>query len=360
MCLTAIDNDDFAHLVYRNCTDGDSNQGFFMTKNDRLSGKIHILKDSNFCLQMAKPSPLTKNPSVFIHSDCTDIWEVLESGALKNLMKEKCLGRNSKSLRVVGVECESNDVEHWLAIDSQHNLFNLHFRTATSSLGQFKIDGYGTIPGQCHNENDSECDIQIYGMDTITIKALTNDAWKFTITGDIYFEAAARNPFPISLDTDEYDLQKIYSLQMFDSDECFDIHFKTLHPSINDTNKFEIDGYGYIRRECYYKKDSECNIQVCGRRTLVLRAYTIDEWQFEVSGDVGKLRDYRTAPGGTHNAKKATMDIDQYDYIQVYDLIPFSSCAYRAFTGGECEMNPTFTVGHCAPTCNLMSLVSIL
>ncbi len=364
MCLTVIDNDDFAGLVYRNCTNGNLNQNFVMKKNDGrlVSGKIHanIQQDLKYCLQMAKSSPLENNkPPVYIHSDCDDTWEVLESGALKNVGKDKCLGRYSSSLRAVGVECDSDDVEHWLAIDSRYKLFNLHFRTdfrtESSSPGPFVIDGHGAIPAQCHNESNAECDLQLYGMDTFTITPSNSDTWKFSIIGDIYFPSKVDNPFPMTLETEESDP---FPLQVYDSDECFDVRIKTLRPSSNETENFEVDGYGYVPIDCYSKKGSECNIHVCGMRTLVLRAYTVHEWQFEVSGDVGGLREYKTAPQGTHKAEAATMDIDEYDYIQVYDLISYSSCLYRAVMAGECETNSTYMLENCARTCNLINLVS--
>lgn len=86
MCLTAIGNNDFTPLVYRNCTDLNSNQDFFIEKNGPLSGKIHAQKDSKYCLQMADPSTPEKHLSVFMHSDCSDTWEVLD-GRLKILRK---------------------------------------------------------------------------------------------------------------------------------------------------------------------------------------------------------------------------------------------------------------------------------
>ncbi len=114
MCLTATEINDFSRIIYRNCTDGNSNQDFFLKQNGPLSGEIHTKKDTNYCLQMADPSPLKKHLPVYMHSDCSDTWEVLD-GRLKNLHTDRCLGREEGSLRAVGVQCNSSIVESFSA-----------------------------------------------------------------------------------------------------------------------------------------------------------------------------------------------------------------------------------------------------
>lgn len=54
------------------------------------------------------------------------------------------------------------------------------------------------------------------------------------------------------------------------------------------------------------------------------------------------------------------MSNDKYDYLQVYDLVPFSSCKYRATEGGECESNKEYMMENCATMCNMLPLVSFL
>ena len=382
MCLAATsgntDNADFAGLVYRNCSNGDSNQDFFMKKNGRLSGgEIHAIKDfENYCLQMADPNPSEKYyPSVYMHSDCSDEWDVLDSGALKNVRHRKCLGRQVGSLRVVGVECDSSIAEHFSAIDNQYALYNLHFKTASTAAHSessdplsFEIDSYGYIPQGCHNTTDSECDIQLKGSKFLTIRALKSDAWAFTITGDIgellSYETVTDNqhfdPFPAVMDNDEYDIKQKYALEIKHATrECYFVHFKTLFASSNTTGSFFIDGYGSMPHECYSKHSAECDIKICGRRTLVMRAFTQNKWQFEISGDIEDLYNHKTVPGGTHNKTVATMDIDEYDYLQVYKLVPYSSCAHRALSDNQCKTNPTYMQEHCAALCNLLPLVSL-
>ena len=97
----------------------------------------------------------------------------------------------------------------------------------------------------------------------------------------------------------------------------------------------------------------------CGRRTLVLRAYTRDLWQFDISGDIGYLREHKTSPQGIHN-NIASMDIVRHDFVLVYELIAKTSCTYRAVTGDECKTNPTYMSDHCDTTCKLITLVSLL
>jgi hypothetical protein len=345
-----------------------------MRKQDAFSGEINALRnlESKSCLQMVDTNPLELNP-IIMHSDCTDLWEVLDSGALKSVARGKCIGKDrSDPIQIVAVECDSKDVEVWSVIDNQYELFNIRFETMSSSQdhsgGPFEIDGYGEIPKNCYNNRGADCDVQIYGMKTLTIRAKTIDAWNFTITGDIgnilRYETVSNkahiDPFPTVMDTDEHDISQTYVLKMYDGTECYDIHLKTLKASNTPssiTNSFTIDGYGYVPSECYSNPDDECDIQICGRRTLVLRAYTTNEWQFEVSGDIGNLREYKTVAGGTHETI-ATMDVDEYDYVQVYDLVPYSSCTYRAVKGGECDSNLEYMQKHCNTACNFMPMVS--
>jgi len=159
------------------------------------------------------------------------------------------------------------------------------------------------------------------------------------------------------MDTNDYDIEQTYSLEMNHATlECYFIHFKTLVASSGTIGNFFIDGYGSVPNECYSKQEAECDIQICGRRTLVLRAFTSHEWQFNVSGDIGRSYDHKTVPGGIHNETAATMDIDEYDYLQVFELIPYSSCVHRAFSHDECETNPSYMQDHCLALCNLVPL----
>ena len=318
---------------------------------------------------------------LLLDSRSYDIWEILETGALKSIYDDKCLGKSiSDVTRVEAVDCESQHVINWSLETSNTNnmlfnmLFNIHFKTysgggwtGTDSSGSFEIDGYGDIPKECHNTTDAECDIELYGMDTFTIRADTTDGWAFFITGDIgdlieyktVKNGTHYRPFPTFMDSDQFDFEQTYAVQIYDSNECFKIHFKTTmweHAASIEINGFHIDGYGNLPHSCHSNLGSECDIQICGRRTLVIRAYTTDEWQFEVSGDIGDLRQYKTAPTGTHKVI-ATMSNDKYDYLQAYELKPFSSCKHRAIEGGECDSNKEYMLQNCTMICNLLPLV---
>jgi hypothetical protein len=89
-----------------------------MKKHEKLTGEIHTSTDfkSGFCVTMTDTNPLEQNP-VFMHSDCSDKWEVLQTGALRNIAKGKCMGREkSNGIGVVPVDCDSEDVEKWSAV----------------------------------------------------------------------------------------------------------------------------------------------------------------------------------------------------------------------------------------------------
>ena len=374
LCLTATGAENFDYLDYKNCSNGNINQDFFMTNNG-LIGEIHALRSlkSKYCLSMADSNPLDEYLSVYMHSDCAETWEVLGFGRLKNVERGMCLGRKVDSLRVVGVDCDSKNAEHFVAFDSQYSLYNLHFRTASrmgesysaAQVPSFEIDDYGSIPENCYNQSNSECDIPLKGMKTLTIRALTSDGWAFVITGDIgplldnKYVRKHLNPFPTIMDNDEYDIEQTYALEL-DHAGCYDVNIKTLVASSNTNGNFFIDGYGSIRSECYSKEEAECIIRICGRRELVLRAFTADEWSFEISGDVGNMYEHKTVPGGSHNEAFSTMDIDEYDYVQVFELRSYSSCIHRAFSG-QCQANPSYMMEHCSALCNLVpSLVSFI
>ena len=91
-----------------------------------------------------------------------------------------------------------------------------------------------------------------------------------------------------------------------------------------------------------------------------MRAFTPNEWQFEVSGDIGHLYNYKTIPGGTHNQTVATMDIDEYDYLQVYELVSYSSCVHRTISDNQCETDSAYIQEHCSTLCSLVPLVSLM
>ena len=92
------------------------------------------------------------------------------------------------------------------------------------------------------------------------------------------------------MDNYEYDIKQRYALEIkYATRECYFVHFKTLFASSNTTGNFFIDGYGSMPNECYSEQGAECNIEICGRRTLIIRAFTPNKWQFEISGDIGHL-----------------------------------------------------------------------
>jgi hypothetical protein len=356
LCLT-IRSDDFDGVTISQCSVSNSNQRFFWKKiKDKFSGEILGMSSSksNACLQMTNTKPQVQSVEI-MNSSCTDTWEILRNGALRNTAKGKCMGREANSMTISAVECDSDEAETWYVIDSQYELFHFHLQTMTSGTkGPFKIDGYGLLPEECYNKFGAECDIQLYGRKILTLREKADNNWKFILNGDVGDgDILDDNEYA---QNDEYDLLRQYSLNMYDNTECYDVHFKTLEASMG-THNFEIRGHGYVRSVCHLNVGAKCVITICGRRTLVISAYTSDEWKFEISGDVGNLREYKTVPGGTHQPI-ATMDIEEYDYVQVYDLVLRSSCTYRAMNGDECHTNTEYMQKNCATMCNFKPLVS--
>jgi hypothetical protein len=189
-----------------------------------------------------------------MHPDCTDVWEILETGVLQNVARGKCIGRDESNAitRIRTVGCDSEKAESWSVVDSQYEVFNVHFKTFIGwensvSTNLFEIDGYGEIPHDCHTKLGTECDIQNYGMKTFTIRARGGgDGWAFRITGDIgellSYETVPGGthyqPFPTRMDNDEYDVSQTYSLKMDEKNNynCYDIHLKTLDASNTTSN----------------------------------------------------------------------------------------------------------------------------
>ena len=308
MCLASSNFADGELLYYEKCDANNIYQQFSFT---RLEGTQQYMfgfiysSNRNYCVQIS-----SGGESFILHSNCFDVFELLQYGGIKSVDDNKCLGRggNSERIMLVPVNCDSENSSIWSSYPiGKYDLFNLHFRTENlASSGPFEIEGIGNIPEECHNTPNAECDVQIYGRNTLTMTADTNDNWRFSITGDIgelidYKTVDGGEhypPFPTQMDNTESDSFQIYHLKIHNAEnECYNIHFKTTvwkDAASTGTNNFHIDGYGNVPSACYSKLGAECDIKICGRRTLVLRAYTTDEWQFILSGDVDDLREYET------------------------------------------------------------------
>ncbi len=341
LCLTQKSDDDEAiGLVLSKCNGSNFNQSFYLDKTNAYSGLIQSAghDTSRKCLQMLG-KVLHFEDKIFMQSRCTDNWEVLETGALRNVKHGKCLGRMADSFDIIPVDCNTDLVETWRANDNRHDLFHISFETKTKvigstispeSSGPFEIEGYGVVPNECHDVSGARCDIEIYGytMNSLILVAKTSDAWEFTIRGDIgeliSYETELGglhiSSFPTLLGLGSFDRQQTYALTV--RSQCFDVVFTTIGPTQGGENEdysFIIDGYGPLSTACHSNRGAECSIIICGRKTLVLKAYTMDTWQFSLSGDVGKLRQYRTVPGGVHE-ELPTMDVLKHDFLHVYDL----------------------------------------
>eukprot|EP00586_Coscinodiscus_wailesii_P021702 CAMPEP_0172519416 /NCGR_PEP_ID=MMETSP1066-20121228/291403_1 /TAXON_ID=671091 /ORGANISM="Coscinodiscus wailesii, Strain CCMP2513" /LENGTH=271 /DNA_ID=CAMNT_0013301999 /DNA_START=78 /DNA_END=893 /DNA_ORIENTATION=+ len=100
--------------------------------------------------------------------------------------------------------------------------YQIQFTTASEenseSQGEFSIDGYGFIPKSCHNKRGAKCTIQVCDADSLKIRALDDDGWRFTITGDvgtlIDFLTVPTGEhtagFPTWMDTDQFDYYQRY------------------------------------------------------------------------------------------------------------------------------------------------------
>lgn len=339
LCLTQQSESD-GGLGLGECNASDFNQIFYLDKANAYSGLIrsaaaHDIESSN-CLEMLA-NVLHFEDKIFMHPSCTDTWEVLETGAIKNMKHEKCLGRLDDSTLIIPVDCNSDLVEIWVANDSRHNLFQVSFETSAeivgssiipSSTGPFEIEGYGVVPSECHESSGASCDIEIYGytLNALILVTKTSDVWEYTVRGDVgemidwetELGGLHISPFPTLLGLGSFDRRQTYALEV--KSPCFVVRLTTIVPSeANEDYSFRIDGYGQVPISCHSSKGAECDIQICGRRTLVLTAYTMETWKFSLSGDIGKLREYKTVPGGVHETIP-TMDVVRHDFRHVYDL----------------------------------------
>jgi hypothetical protein len=375
-CLEATDSEHNVGLVFGDCNNGNLNQDFVLKKRktENFFNMLDIkTPDEISCLSFSSDETYP----VRMNRNCLDSWEILNNGSIKNLEKGVCLGRDqANNTKVAFVDCENSEVlQIWSPIDSRYELFDLHIRTTNSSRsdggskGPFSIVGYKEIPKSCYEEADRECDFPIYGRKEITIRAETDDEWDFTLTGDVLPYTFDKNgahigKFPILLDSYEVDhTEEYFHLKMYNDAQCHSIQFKT-HPwdgaESSGMNNFEVDGYGYLPTDCYSSPGKECTIQICGRRTLVLKAYTTDTWEFEVSGDhVGAVLEVKTNNVGKGNGKgdqTVRMDIDKNDYVRVYDFLSTSSCFSRAMMG-KCESNSEYMNENCKGACDFLPLI---
>jgi hypothetical protein len=193
----------------------------------------------------------------------------------------------------------------------------------STSTGPFTLNDV-SVPFYCHSTTTSKCSWRLPKWATeITIVAETSDAWAFTIEGDVgdlvSYETVSPGthyePFPTRMDTDQYDKKQVYKLK-----KCYTLYFKTVTHASGGT--FTIDGFGDVPKSCHSSITSQCHIEVCNRETLVIRAETADSWGFTIYGDIGDLIAYETVSSGIHYAPFPTLiDTDQFDHIQVYELI---------------------------------------
>ncbi len=101
---------------FSNCTNEDLNQQFtfnrLQSSNPVFVNFGQFVSIENKCLEMDKH--LRSSFKVFIHSFCWDTWEILETGALKNVADDLCIGRDSSN-NVSIVDCNSEDTVIWIA-----------------------------------------------------------------------------------------------------------------------------------------------------------------------------------------------------------------------------------------------------
>ena len=141
MCLTAYSDDDFAPVIFSKCIDGNLNQAFFMKKEGQFTGKIHSFSSSysgTSCLHIEDINLMEQN-SVIMNSKCTDKWEVLQTGALRHVQKGKCIGWEEESNRTVAVECDSVNIETWVAIDTWYVSPSALCKKNRENVGLFSI-----------------------------------------------------------------------------------------------------------------------------------------------------------------------------------------------------------------------------
>ena len=113
---------------------------------------------------------------------------------------------------------------------------------------------------------------------------------------------------------------------------CFTVHFKTSSMIGGaSVGKFYILGYGYVPLECQ-ENGAECNITICGRKTLDIVSSTSTPqgfWRFSITGHIGPLVDHAVL-GPEHPTTSKQNSINQlfptnmggkWDFYQSYRLV---------------------------------------
>jgi hypothetical protein len=116
-CLTYnIGDDGNSNLYYNECDDNiQYQQSFYFRRLESdlfLSfGGFHPFNNADYCVEMYSTD--AEKPIV-LQSECWNTWEILESGALKNIQENKCMGKHKSDFtKITAVECDSEDVEIW-------------------------------------------------------------------------------------------------------------------------------------------------------------------------------------------------------------------------------------------------------
>ena len=79
------------------------------TAHRHLFGIIHSKQENEqYCAEIGLEL------SASLYDSCEDIWEILETGALKSIYDDKCLGIAESKILTIGVlDCDSDNVIVW-------------------------------------------------------------------------------------------------------------------------------------------------------------------------------------------------------------------------------------------------------
>ena len=93
--------------------------------------------------------------------------------------------------------------------------------------------------------------------------------------------------------------------------------------------KFYILGYGYVPLECQ-ENGAECNITICGRKTLDIVSSTSTPqgfWRFSITGHIGPLVDHAVLEHSTTGKQNSINQLfptnmgGKWDFYQSYRLV---------------------------------------
>ena len=117
MCLTSTTDNDSFRPYLSNCDSLLPNQEFRFIRKSNLFNIGKFVSSSNIddCREIDDDNNKGSRATVFMNSTCEqDTWEILDSGIIRNVLDQKCIGNEGiNSDKIDSVDCDSDEVESW-------------------------------------------------------------------------------------------------------------------------------------------------------------------------------------------------------------------------------------------------------